>query len=68
MEQKTFIKVTCSILTISDTRNLDTDTSGQLIHSALETAGHEVISRIVVPDDVTLIKQKINELAANGSF
>lgn len=68
MEQKTFIKVTCSILTISDTRNLDTDTSGQLIQSALETAGHEVISRIVVPDDVTLIKQKINELAANGSF
>lgn len=68
MEQKTFIKVTCSILTISDTRNLDTDTSGQLIQSALETAGHEVISRVVVPDDVTLIKQKINELAANGSF
>lgn len=39
MEQKTFIKVTCSILTISDTRNLDTDTSGQLIQSALETMG-----------------------------
>ncbi|EBD1472725.1 MogA/MoaB family molybdenum cofactor biosynthesis protein [Listeria monocytogenes] len=69
MEQKSFIKVTCSILTISDTRNLDTDTSGQLIQSALENAGHEVISRIVVPDDVTLIKQKINELAVNdGSF
>ncbi|EPM8373849.1 MogA/MoaB family molybdenum cofactor biosynthesis protein [Listeria monocytogenes] len=68
MEQKSFIKVACSILTISDTRNLDTDTSGQLIQSALETAGHEVISRIVVPDDVTLIKQKINELAVNGSF
>lgn len=42
MEQKTFIKVTCSILTISDTRNLDTDTSGQLIHSALETAGQRL--------------------------
>lgn len=68
MEQKTFIKVTCSILTISDTRNLDTDTSGQLIQSALETAGHEVISRVVVPDDVTLIKQKINELKLMGPF
>ncbi|MBF2469714.1 molybdenum cofactor biosynthesis protein MoaB [Listeria welshimeri] len=68
MEQKAFIKVTCSILTISDTRNLTTDTSGKLIQSQLELAGHQVISKVIVPDDATLIKQKMNDLATNGSF
>ncbi|EAA0094147.1 molybdenum cofactor biosynthesis protein MoaB [Listeria innocua] len=68
MEQKTFIKVTCSILTISDTRNLETDTSGKLIQSLLEAAGHQVITRVIVPDDAPRIKQEMDKLAANGSF
>ncbi|EKG5240952.1 molybdenum cofactor biosynthesis protein B [Listeria innocua] len=68
MEQKTFIKVTCSILTISDTRNLETDTSGKLIQSLLEAAGHQVITRVIVPDDAPRIKQEMDKLASNGSF
>ncbi|EAD5842372.1 TPA: MogA/MoaB family molybdenum cofactor biosynthesis protein [Listeria innocua] len=68
MKQKTFIKVTCSILTISDTRNLETDTSGKLIQSLLEAAGHQVITRVIVPDDAPRIKQEMDKLAVNGSF
>ncbi|MHC5407796.1 MogA/MoaB family molybdenum cofactor biosynthesis protein [Listeria seeligeri] len=68
MEQKTFIATTCCILTISDTRNLETDTSGKLIQTYLETAGHRVISRTVVPDDPQLISQEMGKLAEYKPF
>jgi molybdenum cofactor biosynthesis protein B len=40
-----------TVITVSDTRTLETDTSGQAIVAALEKAGHEVVERTVVPDD-----------------
>ena len=43
--------VRCSILTISDTRTLETDTSGRAIVELLEAAGHAVAERAVVRDE-----------------
>jgi molybdenum cofactor biosynthesis protein B len=43
--------VRCAILTVSDTRTPDTDTSGRLIRDLLTTAGHLVAERALVPDD-----------------
>ncbi len=40
-----------AIVTVSDTRTLDTDTSGALIVAMAEQAGHRVIIREIVPDD-----------------
>jgi len=40
-----------AVLTVSDTRTIATDTSGALIVSMLEAAGHEVADRAIVPDD-----------------
>lgn len=62
MEQKEFIQARVGILTISDTRNLDTDKSGQLIVEALEAAGHVVTQRIVVKDDDFLINEGLAKL------
>ena len=48
--------VACFVLTVSDTRTLDNDTSGQAIAQLLEAAGHTVTGRLVVrdePKDVT---------------
>ena len=44
-------RVTCAVITISDTRTHDTDTSGAAIVGLLEAAGHRVITRTIVPDD-----------------
>ncbi len=43
--------VTCFILTVSDTRTPDTDTSGHAILELLEAAGHTVLDYAIVKDD-----------------
>lgn len=40
-----------AILTVSDTRTTETDTSGALIVELAEAAGHRVIDRAIVPDE-----------------
>lgn len=40
-----------SVITVSDTRTIDTDASGSLIVSLCEAAGHRIIERAIVPDD-----------------
>lgn len=43
--------VPCLVLTVSDTRTRDTDSSGQAIADLLVAAGHTVVARELVPDD-----------------
>ena len=43
--------VACAVLTVSDTRTPQDDTSGDLIHSLLEAAGHKVVERGIVRDE-----------------
>lgn len=43
--------VPCLVLTVSDTRTRDTDTSGKAIEELLIAAGHTVVARELVPDD-----------------
>jgi len=40
-----------AVMTVSDTRTLDTDTSGALIVALAEGAGHRVVERAIVPDE-----------------
>jgi molybdenum cofactor biosynthesis protein B len=40
-----------AIITVSDTRTADTDTSGALIVSMAEAAGHRILERAIVPDE-----------------
>lgn len=40
-----------AVLTISDTRTVETDTSGALIVELAEAAGHRVVERVIVPDE-----------------
>lgn len=40
-----------AVLTVSDTRTLETDTSGALIIDLATAAGHRVVERAIVPDE-----------------
>ena len=51
MSAPDFVPVGVAILTISDTRTLENDTSGDTVASRLLGAGHVVVSRSIVPDD-----------------
>lgn len=49
--------VQCAVLTISDTRTLDTDTGGGLVVSLLEAHGHVVVGRGLVRDDPSAVQE-----------
>jgi molybdenum cofactor biosynthesis protein B len=51
--------VRCSVLTISDTRTTDTDTSGRTIVELLEAAGHRVDKRAIVRDEPRDVRQRV---------
>lgn len=53
--------VSCFVLTVSDTRTTETDTSGRAIRELLEQGGHQVAAAAIVrddPDQVTAIVRK----------
>jgi molybdopterin adenylyltransferase len=51
--------VRCFVLTVSDTRTMQTDKGGALAEEMLETAGHEVLSRQVVRDEIEAIRGSV---------
>lgn len=55
----TFHPLGMAVLTISDTRTIETDTSGALLISQLNAAGHKLIDRAIVPDDITAIRAQL---------
>lgn len=50
-QQSSFIPLNIAVLTISDTRSFDTDTSGAALQSALEADGHRLAARELCKDD-----------------
>jgi molybdenum cofactor biosynthesis protein B len=58
--------VRCFILTVSDTRTSETDTSGRTIADLLTRAGHEVAGRVIVPDDAALVRSTIERQLATA--
>jgi len=58
--------VGCFVLTVSDTRTADTDTSGRAIAALLEAAGHDVAGRAIVKDDPELVRGTIEQQLAKA--
>jgi molybdopterin adenylyltransferase len=58
--------IRCGVITISDTRTPETDTSGAAIRSALEGAGHTIVRYAVARDEPAEIVALVRELAAAG--
>jgi molybdenum cofactor biosynthesis protein B len=51
-----FLPLALRVLTVSDTRTLETDRGGALIEETLRAAGHRILERAIVTDDVELIR------------
>lgn len=56
--------VPTAVLTVSDTRTLESDTGGALVEQLLREAGHPVPLRRVVPDDADAIRSALGEQLA----
>ncbi|MBP90722.1 MAG: molybdenum cofactor biosynthesis protein [Planctomycetaceae bacterium] len=44
-------KLRCAVITVSDTRTIETDTGGGEVVRFLEEAGHDVVERKIIPDE-----------------
>jgi molybdenum cofactor biosynthesis protein B len=54
-----------AVLTVSDTRNEETDTSGQYLVESLQQEGHRLIDKQIVIDDIYLIRSVLSQWIAN---
>jgi len=54
--QRPFAPLNVAVLTLSDTRTPETDTSGDLIAEKLHTAGHHVVARTIVREDLDKLR------------
>jgi len=57
--EREFIPVNVGVLTVSDTRTIATDTSGQLIVDRLTEVGHRIAAREIVIDSEVLIRARM---------
>ena len=54
-----------AVLTVSDTRTQETDTSGAFLEEALRDAGHDIADRKIVIDDVYQLRAIVSQWIAN---
>jgi molybdenum cofactor biosynthesis protein B len=57
----------CFVLTVSDTRRADTDTSGRAICELLHAAGHDIAGHRIVRDEPSEVSAVVREQVANGA-
>lgn len=65
MSERAFVPVRVAVLTVSDTRTFETDTSGGTVVERLEGAGHVVAARRIVPDELELIREQLRAFIAD---
>jgi len=54
----------CAVLTLSDTRTLETDVSGQTLQKMLTEAGYRVVAYRVIPDEGDYLRAVVKEWCA----
>lgn len=67
-ESIAFIPVRIAVLTVSDTRGLDEDRSGNVLVDRLKTAGHSLAARTILPDERTQIADQLRDWIADDSI
>lgn len=65
MNVRDFIPVRIAVLTLSDTRGLPEDRSGDVLVERLTAAGHVLAARDILPDDRAAIAGKLREWVAD---
>lgn len=62
-KEKTALNI--AVLTVSDTRTFENDTSGQYLVNALEEAGHKLADRALLKDDVYQLRAQVSAWIAD---
>ncbi|GAB4533458.1 MAG: molybdenum cofactor biosynthesis protein MoaB [Pleurocapsa sp.] len=62
------IAINCAVITVSDTRTVETDKSGQVIQQLLENKGHKILEYAIVKDELEQIRATLNQLDTNSKL
>jgi molybdenum cofactor biosynthesis protein B len=62
---RAFVPLNIAVMTISDTRQLADDKSGQTLVDRLEAAGHRLAARAIVPDEIEAIRAQARQWIAD---
>ena len=57
--------VSIALLTVSDTRNIKNDDSGNYLLIEIENSGHKILERMICKDDIYLIRKYISDWISN---
>ena len=60
-----FVSLNIAVLTVSDSRTRENDTSGDLLQERLETAGHKLAARVILKDDVEKLRAQLRAWMAD---
>ena len=63
-----FIPLNVAVLTISDTRDMQSDTSGQYLAEQVEGCGHKLAAREIVIDDIYLLRAQLSVWIADPNI
>ncbi len=63
-----FVSLGIAVLTVSDTRTPDSDTSGGYLAGALAAAGHRLADRTIVADDRQAIRDAVERWIADDAI
>ena len=64
-EERAFVPVRIAVMTVSDTRTADNDTSGDTLAARIAEAGHTLVARAIVPDNQKLIVKTLKRWIAD---
>ncbi|QZH74572.1 MAG: molybdenum cofactor biosynthesis protein B [Erythrobacter sp.] len=64
-ESRAFRPINIALLTVSDTRGPEEDTSGDLLAERIAAKGHHLVRRALLKDDATLIATQLREWIAD---
>ena len=57
--------VSIALLTVSDTRNIKNDDSGNYLLMETENSGHKILERMICKDDIYLIRKYLSDWISN---
>jgi molybdenum cofactor biosynthesis protein B len=63
--KRELIPVNIAVMTVSDTRTEETDKSGKVLVERLEAAGHRLVEKRIVPDDVYKMREVFSRWIAD---
>jgi molybdenum cofactor biosynthesis protein B len=65
-KEREFIALNIAVMTVSDTRTEDNDTSGKTLVNKLTAAGHQLADKAIVPDSIYAIRALVSHWIADA--